>query len=639
MNISELGCSLSEIYVASQKNGTTPPIYATTKGYLYCSVGVWGKCVTIGDFIRAHSPWYVNNPPSTEQILHNTLTAVFESVVLTVYGERQKRLQDALLQLNATTFDHTYSEDQQKKNLNDHIKGETNGLIEELQVRLQIRTPLSEILSPDQRRTMRQIYYEFQAYILPFWEKFLDQSHHWQDHLIGKLQPGNAIMQGDFFNVVKSEIHYTLFECIVKVDVPLTALAKLNNPACLLPADKKALKKWTDAIAQCSNKLTPVLIANALQDVVMILNLHHKNPITLFDLLSWLYQLHCPILLKEDHEHMNWREGLKSGDAIMCNHHTYHLGNELLSDKIINNAYKVFKLQNFRTQAVVKIASNRLALLMNKKDDSGWGFAMVETIDCDLQGRCTIVEELEAPLSQHEWTSTQWRLNSTDQHIALVFANHIRHMVASNAMPADLSLNHLMWKGDILKSTHAFSKVPFDYNTVEGYCIACAKSNTYVLQFIMSVSGLEQHPVAIYYRKKVNYVLQTGKTNLLIDPLSPEEQPKQYESHVEELCQQVLACRDVCFKYRLAKLRADKKGPQVHEINEIQTTVFDRLCYLHSQHPTPGVWSNDLFIKQVADSFENTMWPPPDPLETQLYWQENFKLMRQYEETAKKVSN
>lgn len=88
----------------------------------------------------------------------------------------------------------------------------------------------------------------------------------------------------------------------------------------------------------------------------------------------------------------------------------------------------------------------------------------------------------------------------------------------------------------------------FIYNTLEKFCILVAKGNSFVLKFLMKVSGLLSIPLQNFTVNNVYYTLETGETDIIA-----REQPKKlfnpfYEKHVESLCEEAIEQREYSFE-------------------------------------------------------------------------------------------
>ena len=296
------------------------------------------------------------------------------------------------------------------------------------------------------------------------------------------------------------------------------------------------------AINSCSKESLPKgvnfysLFATVLTEVISVIHMQGSSSLTLQDILFWLDQKGCQLVHREDPAHMDWREGLKPGDKIKCNGKELTLGMLISPQKLLNDDFKIFELAD-HPEYVVKIAKNPFQLLIEdqkaKNQQDHWGFRFVRTIanleqnqqnppinGLDRQGNCVVIEKLVDPIEKHEWASQQPILVEGDEKVALVLANHLFCMRRWNGIAQNISLAHLMWdKEGVLKSCKVLKRGPFNYNECENYCVQAAKGNIHVLNFLLHVANLVEHPIALYYRLAIEHVFETGTSDLLDRPL------------------------------------------------------------------------------------------------------------------------
>lgn len=427
------------------------------------------------------------------------------------------------------------------------------------------------------------------------------------------------------FEVVMKEKNWIEFEAITQKEIPLHSLnnwSKSSLPQHFdnLPlSDKKILIDWAQAIKCHENEITISLFADICLDLVSLMP-HCR-------LLSKLFTIcdreNITLFYAEDPLHMNFREQLKPGDTLWCNGIKCTLKQRLGDIKRHNNKFQFFSI-NEHEQGVAKMACNRLLLLLEAdlQDDASFhcGFSFVKTIEnisenslnpvpgLDRKGILAIVEKLGDRLDQYHWTSLSPQLNDQDELLALAFANHISNACQLKFTPLNLSLAHIMRneKGCI-KSTHLLRKGKDNYIALEQYCIDAAKGNGFVLNFLIHVSQLHMHPIAIYFREAVSYTLETGLTDLISRPIPEGYQSESIHAKIKQLLEEAKKLREETFEDVLSYLR-ERKSIGTDQLEVLKQEAGTLCARLYRCSPTPGHLT---MVKQEAVA--QMISPPSSP--------------------------
>lgn len=441
-------------------------------------------------------------------------------------------------------------------------------------------------------------------------------------------------------------------EGIIQQPIPVALFAKLDDPDQLTVEEIRTLRLWLQTLNECHKSISLKLLSVVLNDVMTVIHLQGSSSLTLQDLLCWLDKQGCDPLHREDPAHLHWRDGLESGDAVMCNGKELVLGNLLSAQKSIDDEFKVFEIDNY-PDYVVKIANNRFRLLIEdmqgQNADAHWLIRPVEKVanleaddtkpsvdGLDREGRCVVLEKLHSPVSDIEWTSDAAELTDEDEKCALVLANHFFCMQTWRANAENISHQHLMFDSNgVLKSTRLLKKGPPNYNEWEMHCAEAAKDNPHVLAFLMSVSKLSEHKVGLYYREAVEKTLKTGeKIDFLSLPLPMDHRLLEYDAHVKQLCSKALDLIESCLKHVktvIARLHKDKKYSKELE-DDLRKKVADRLLHFYRASPAPGILAGDVLLEKVVESFSDPSWDDAvlDIVDHSAYYEEKHELMMRF---------
>jgi hypothetical protein len=639
-DFSHLQSNLIEIYAALQARTAADslPLEASSSLSIYFSDSLIGKIWRIWNRV-----WSISFETSTEDVLKSILTTQFDQAVHFAYRARQRRIWNSIQQINQV-WRMKGSARQRDCYIHYLVKEIQNAhsvvnLSEEDEKRPQL-------LTEQELKTQRHIIINFHQATAFFWSLFIKDKK--ENLLIRQplvhLIPASATLHDPtFYKALKKEKYWVQMEGLMQQSIPIALLAKLSDPQKLTTKETRCLGQWVDRLNQCQSMISPRLFAYVLSEIIDIMRLQGSS-LTLSDLLIWLDQQGCLSIHQQDPAHLDWREGLKPGDIIECNGEKLSLGHQLSPDKRIKDTFKIFELNNY-PHYVVKIAHNRFLLFLEDKkakhEQEHWGVRYVETIHhfvterqnlvegLDDQGRCVLLEKLSSPIDQHLWTSTKFELSPQDEKVALVLANHIFCMWQWKATAQQLSLAHLMWdKRGMLKSTRLLKKGPPNYQEWEDFCEKAAKKNVYVLSFLMHVSKLREHAIALYYREAVAYTLETGKTDLIGRPLPLEHRHEIYNQQIKKLCTQAQELTHNCLERVVAHLRRENRYSYKQE-PELQKKVTERLLNFYWNFPTPGRFAPDLEDQVVLSLTQPSSKNGPllDPLYAQAYYLKKYQQM------------
>lgn len=433
-----------------------------------------------------------------------------------------------------------------------------------------------------------------------FWKFYLNSD---KKELLERFHP---ILLADqvAFRSLKIARQVISFEGLIGKDIPIVELAKLGANEKFSEDEEKTLKKWIKALNGSTLSLSQ--FTKVLEALIEIIKKNERYTFTLDQLLLKLDEKKCVILHQEDLKHRRWREQLKTGDQVVCNGKAFTLAQEL-GNKVIDNHYRVFTLTDH--PGVMRIAKNRVQLKIQaaKANDENWhwGIEPMVRVEMDSNGSCEIVEKLSDPLHEFQWKSSSFVLAEAELKRALVIASHLFYIQDQKAMPEGLSPQYLLFdQEEGLKSTALFKKGEFDYNALETFCLMVGKDNRHVVDFLMHVSQLVNHPVAKFYREAVEYVFRFRDSKLLSIVQDREYKRKIYDIRAEQLCQQAQGLISNCTAYVKDHLIRQENYPYKND-EQLKEEVCSRLFILYKASSTPGTLFSDRMKQQVLDSFLN----------------------------------
>lgn len=655
LHFSYLQSNLSEIYRALHAKSEVDdelPLYLTSSSFVYFQGSWTGKLIRLLDRI-----WRWIHPSSytvfMETILKLLLTTLFDHAVHSAYDARQRRIWSHMREIDKVWKDTLQPQDfvEQRERYAHFLSKELKGSIE-TESPIYLADFDERAVQPwneQELKIHRHTIVNFHQATYLFWSLFIkneEENREIRQPIMQGIPPQSTLLDRPLYEALEKEGRWIQMEGVMQQSIPVTLFAKLYDPDSLTVNENKCLKQWVEKVNECGASISPKLFSCVLNEIIHIIHLQGSSPLTLPDLLVWLDEQGCEIIHRKDPAHLDWRERLRPGDTIECNGKALILGKQLGADKLVKDTFKVFELENY-PDYVVKIADSCSRLLREArqvKDEQGhWGVRLVKTIPnieeegetiisgLDLEGRCVVLEKLTSSFDSQNWTSRKLELTQEDEKKALVFANHIFCMSQWKATAQNLSLTHLMWdqKG-VLKSTHPLKKGEPNYNDWEAYCEKAANGNLYVLNFLMNISKLHEHPIGLYYRNAVEQTLKTGKTDLIGRPLPLGYRQEIYNQHIRELCAQAQEIRENCFEVISAHLR--RKGLYSYQQEgKLQQVIDDKLVEFYRASPTPGRCLADLEQRVIASLTESTSLASlPDPKDVKDYYQEKHQLMMDY---------
>lgn len=660
MQFTHLQANLSEIYAAlhAKKDGEDLPLIATSSSTVYYKDCIVGKVVDI--YTRA---WKWIQPHSLTFPVKNTLelivTTLFDHAVHAAYDARQRRIWNSMRQIDDMWKATLQSKDfkQQKERYAYYLDCELQGSVETNRFiyLADFDARSMELYSEQEEKVHRHTVINFHQATDFFWSLFTQHEGPYliTQALMPMLKPASTLTDRPLYEALKKERMWVEMEGIMQQAIPIALIAKLEGAEALTFAENRVLTRWVQALNCYQQSISPKLFSTVLHEIMSVIHLQGFSKLALPKFLFWLEQQGCELLFREDPEHMDWREGLSEGSKVVCNHTELTLGKQLSPEKEMDDRFKIFECKNY-PNVVVKIANNRFFLLIEahkaQHGEEHSIFRFVDTVNhlakgdgdlvrggLDNEGRCVIQEKLFSPLSDIKWLSQGLILNAEDEKCALVFANHLYCMLQWKMTLPDLTLTHLMWDVEgVLKSTRLLKKGDANYNWLESCCVNAAKGNLGVLNFLMRVSQLHQHPVGRYYREAVEYTLKWGEMDLIGHPLPLGHRQECYDQHVKKLCVEAIGLKENCFKKVVAYLRKENKYSYKDE-DLVRKTIAEKLFLFYQVWPAPGQFPQDVEQCIVKSFDENKVKSPLlNALDAKDYYQEKHALMIKYNELVNK---
>lgn len=444
-------------------------------------------------------------------------------------------------------------------------------------------------------------------------------------------------------------VYSSLFRLLMSVNLeglmrhylPITELAKLVYEQKLTAVESAKIGSWLNAINYKRSIIIPHEFECALRDIAAIISIALQIPDCYEKLLLKLDALDCKILRLNDSKHILERQKYQPGTIISCNGIGFAVGRQLSPEKP-NDQTKVFALEG-HDNYVIKIANNLFSLIIEnqkvKIDSEHWGIRPVEMAlnGLDNNGGCVILEKLHTSLSEYIWTSCTPILSEQDQITALVIANHLICWQQNNAVPANISLNHLMFDANgNLKSLKLLKKEAGDYGKWENFAFEVSKGNVHVLNFIMRVSKLYEHNVAKYYREPIANTFAAGEVVL---PATLGSREEKYKLKLLELSQRASRLAEETFNEIVLMRCNDNNFDEI----VLKLEIFGKLKALYSMSPTAGIVSDSLkkdLITHYRETQQLTLYQFEKQLVSQFYeqsayYQEQYELLMKNNKTAR----
>lgn len=614
--LKSLEWNLPEIYSALYSRKKPLPLTAISND-VYFQGSVVGGMIKTGNRL-----WKLITKRSTtiDKTLSFILTTSFDHAVHAHYDQRLRRLWNHMLQI-----DHLWKRrntPKQEQRFIEFLKSDLKGSKEATYpiYLIDYRSRKKQLLTSDQKVNHRHAIIRFHQATTVFWSLFLakdKESIRIRQPLIPFLNDTSTLKDRALYQALKREGKWIRMEGLMGQEIPVFLFSKLDKFDFLSFKNQQKLKEWIRAYNENLTTLSPQLIILVLNEVAKVLHMQGNSSLTLKDILFELNKLGCKGFEEADPKHLDWREKLAMGDKIFCNGIQLTLGNELKSAKDQEeeheDVHRVFELSEY-PESVVKIACNRFSLLIDdrrrKDENEHWGIRLVETVQkigkqngLDHEGCCVVQEKLFPLLTTPDWQSTRPKLLKSEKHVALVLASHFFCISQWNVGIEKLSLKHLMWDKDgVLKSTRLIKKVPPNYNDWEKSCLEIAGKNLHVLQFLMNVSKLKEHPVALYYQKVVCETIEKGEVHLVGKPLPVGFRETYYNEHANQLCHDALRLRESCVK-SVIQILSKKRNKLYKQKEKLTIEVSKRLIKFYIASATRSILFHGL-KKQVTQSYE-----------------------------------
>jgi hypothetical protein len=302
--------------------------------------------------------------------------------------------------------------------------------------------------------------------------------------------------------------------------LPFCSIKKSSRKITLNAHDQNDLDQWISNLNQQNLRVKKV--HQAVQNLISFyanspLNqealLHQSGEFELF-----LEDRGCRIFQKSDPKHLKWRDGLKKGQQFILSHSELILGNELYINKSYGNHMRAYAIEG-QPQRIARIAQNSYALKLHDlrmQKNCVYDIEPALMLDISYDGKIALYERMKGLLSL-SWTSNQGVLTYNDEIIVNQLAKLIKGFISSNSTPSNFTVASIMLNDQQkLKFIEPQTKCSFDFNALEEFIHACASDNKLILQELMTRSGLNNHPIAKFYRDIV-----TGTLN--DDSIAPDD--------------------------------------------------------------------------------------------------------------------
>lgn len=551
---------------------------------------------------------------------------------------------------------YTHTPQQQKDKLDHAIKQIVTLFNQLLEEALKARKIYKNALKMSLKETplkesevikIRNFLTDFATTTFEFWELYTDPS---QQHVTLPLQTfitSHTFMGNTSAYWKLKNVQYLIdLEGHTEMDLPVKALFTLASSSDLSEAEEVQLKRWI----KCLNKrpVSSSMFGSVLQEVVKIIRSCQQTLVTSAQLSVKLEQFNppCQLLNARDETHLVWRaKHIKQGLSLVSDDKTFVIGSKLSRDKKTRDHYWIYELSN-EPSRVLKTGVNTLELKIEewkaRQTETNWGIEGARLLSVAQDGTYAIVERLYHPFDSWEWKSSDFKIDPQEEPRALILANHIYHMLQQKGTPENLSAKDLMFDAEgNLKTTRLLKYSEFNYNRLETFCFDVSKGNYRIAKFLMTVSRLRAHPIAIeYYAPLVSYAFQTGSTQLLTASLPHGFDEQAIREHAEKLCEEAMKLREETFE-EVKDLFIDEERYQLDEEEELKLAVGEELAAIYTELAMHGkLWPH--LKQEVVQRFKNGVYGRKKSMQemtlTKDYYESFFNKMNRYNESVAKVA-
>lgn len=320
-------------------------------------------------------------------------------------------------------------------------------------------------------------------------------------------------------------------ESLFHTQLPLKVLAKLSIKEGLSKWETKDLEqretKDLDRWMKKFNKSSEERIRPIHKALIAFVK-HLGGKADLLELELELILRGCQLFTHADPKHTAFRDSLKEGDTLSCNGKKVVLGPELGGKRGgKENHQVVFAVQGDDSRVVV-IGNNQASVGLRKilSERQGILFHTPDVYDLDVTKGIALMERLEEPLKDYDWSSDKRGLNPVDKNVIDPITNVIRWLVDNQRTPHNFAIESLMYtkkdeKGErLLKCLKVPLEAEFDYNAIEAFAFSVARGNLQVWKYMMEASGMllpinlksKASPFAVFYKDVFRRALKGDET-------------------------------------------------------------------------------------------------------------------------------
>lgn len=359
--------------------------------------------------------------------------------------------------------------------------------------------------------------------------------------------------------------------------LPLKELGKLAKGKTLDKKEEKCIKNWVEKL----NKKTSVITIGILHRALEML---FDDPQELLQLEIGLLDRHLKLFKERDPDHIQWREGLKSGDILYCNGKEVQLGSQIGKKLYAEDNNVIYTIEGNCNEVVV-IGINRAILRLKERigKENGWGIRHANVLEIDREGKFALVERLQDPLVEQEWKGTKNFIHSEDRDTALPIAKAIKWMIEQDMTPKNFSAKHLMFNRDgVFKNAKICIPGEFDFIALEDVAIECARGNRTIYTYLMANSGLNTTRFYYFFESLAKRAVEGKKINVAdIAAIKKISDPKIIDRG-ECFCGQVQRLKERCFQ------KIDEMGLS-GDVEGIKSGVCERILNIYNSHCTASV--------------------------------------------------
>lgn len=606
--------NLVEIHHAfetKEKESNTLALFAYDDYTVYSEKTLQGRVIS---FFFARS--------SLETTMKTIVHTIFYNAITTAYSARLDRATHWIQRLEESDAPENRFKDFLQEELNESIH---KGIVQPYLINFQ-----NKKLTPVNPQAIKNEFLDAFESISFFWKSYL-KNNKLKKYLKDYLTETSLIKDQPLYKILKKEHRYYQIESVLKQKTPVELLTKIDQyDDHFKVGEKQCIKQWVEGLNSHPNDIPIKHIFYLLEEIGRINQVHKKITTTLVDLICWLGTNECSRMSIEDENEVRLRAEIAPGNTIKWNGMSITLGEELegreINQQKLTDIFRVFEISKIDNQTetedtkilapgdhVIKFPHNRFLSLLFRysHQKEQWGVRFNSSIIVEKSGSYIIEEKLKM-LKDYQWKTNEWALqkDSDEQQIVMALASLFFFAHNNNRTINNQSIHSLGRDSTgMIRSTYLNTMGEGNYNEWEAQAIETAQGNPFILKLITSISKLDQHPVALYYRTCLRKVFETGQLGFNGIHLINKHDKECYQTHRDKLAEKAEEIRSACIKTVRAKLQQKPGKSQMDRKKASENEISSALIQCYTMFPMAGTLDAEMKDKMIDHCFKFYMQP------------------------------